>query len=123
MTQPAVPLPMLGQGGSLDGLTLALQTIMSGQAAIGSDVAAMRAEVARLGTRLEVIEVQNRTADEFRHDIEARVRVIEARESPADLDGRLRSLENFRYLILGVAAVGGTVAGWVGQWLAQHVHP
>ena len=104
------------------GLTLALQTILAGQSGIAADVAATRADVTRALVRLEVIEAQSKTADEFRHDVEARLRVVEARPTSPDHEGRLRALEKFRYTVGGLALVGGIVAGWLGEWLAVHVH-
>jgi hypothetical protein len=105
------------------GLTLALQTILAGQSGIAADVAATRADVTRALVRLEVIEAQSKTADEFRHDVEARLRVVEARPgAPGDHEGRLRALEKFRYTVGGLALVGGVLAGWLGEWLAVHVH-
>ena len=105
-----------GQATHVDGsLVVVLQQI-------GTDVAAMRVEVGQIGTQLAVQEQQVRTADERGRDLEARVRVIESRPPVADHEGRIRALERFRYTLAGVAAVGGVLAGLVGQWIAQHVH-
>ena len=94
-----------GQTTGMDsGLALALQTLLAQSQTTAADVSAMRSD------------------EEWRHDIETRVRVLEARPSGADVGGRLAALERFRYTVAGLAVAGGILAGWVGQYIAVHVH-
>ena len=115
MSQPAVTPS--GQTGTVDtaGLAVTLATIAQQQTAITSDMSAMRTDVARVATKVDAIETA-------RADFEARLRVIEQRPSTVDLEGRTRALERFRYTVGGLALAGGALAGWAGQWAAQHVH-
>lgn len=115
MTVPSVS--SAGQNGPMDaaGLSVTLATIAQQQTTITSDMAAMRTDVAKVATKVDVIEAA-------RADFEARLRVIEQRPSTVDLEGRTRALERFRYTLGGLVIAGGMVAGWVGQWAAQHVH-
>lgn len=85
--------------------SMALQTILSGQQNIQADVSALRADVTKALTHLEVIDVRNKTADEIHRDFEARIRI----------------LEKFRFTLAGLSAVGGILAGAVGYWLGHFV--
>lgn len=107
------------QAGSVDtGLTLAIQTVLSQQAQITADVSAMRADVSKALTRLEVIDQRNKNADDFHRDIEARIRVLEARPGvPVDHEPRIRALEKWRYALpasvgFGLASILVTVLGY-----------
>ena len=112
-----------GQTALVDsGLTMALQTLLSQSQTTGNDVSALRADVAKALTHLEVIDQRNRQADDLHRDYEARLRVLEARPDLADMPTRVAALERFRYTVAGLAVAGGVVAGWVGQWVAVHVH-
>lgn len=102
-------------------MTLAVQAMVQQQQAIATDVSAMRADVAKALTRLEVSDAQLQGMVTQIQDHEARLRIRESMPIPADHEGRLRALEKFRYTIGGFALAGGAVAGWFGQWLAQHV--
>lgn len=100
------------------GLTLALQTVLNQQAAIATDVSAMRGDVSKALTRLEVIDQRNKSADDFHRDVEARLRVLESRpEPPPDHEGRIRALERWRYALpasigFGLASVLVTLLGY-----------
>jgi len=122
MTQPAVT--PIGQASPVDtpGLALAVQSMVQQQQTIATDVSAMRADVAKALTRLEVSDAQLQGMVTQIQDHEARLRVRESITVPADHEGRLRALEKFRYTIGGLAIAGGAIAGWFGQWAAQHVH-
>lgn len=82
---------------------------------MATDVTAMRTDMARVMTKLDV-------AESARTDFEARLRVIEQRPSTVDLAADVKGLMKFRYTVAGAAVVGGAFAGWFGQWAAQHVH-
>lgn len=88
-----------------EGDNLALQTILAGQQTIQADVSALRSDVSRALTHLEVIDARNKTADEVHRDFEA----------------RLRLLERFRFTVAGLSVVGGMVAGAVGYWLGHFI--
>lgn len=122
MTQPGV-IPS-GQAVVVDtpGLAIAVQSMVQQQQAIATDVSAMRADVAKALIRLEVSDAQLQGMVTQIQDHEARLRIRETITVPSDHEGRLRALEKFRYTIGGFALAGGAVAGWFGQWLAQHVH-
>ena len=122
MTQPAVTPG--GQTVTVDtpGLALAVQSMVQQQQAIATDVSAMRADVAKALTRLEVSDAQLQGIVGQLQDHEARLRVREAIAVPTDHEGRLRALEKFRYTVGGLALAGGAAAGWVAEWAAQHVH-
>ena len=83
-----------------------LHQIIATQGTIGSDVSAVRSEVGKAITRLEVIETRNRTADLLHSDHETRIRL----------------LERFRYTLAGMAILAGVLAGLVGSWIGAHVH-
>jgi len=107
MTMPITPGGAFQlTGASLDGLALALQTVIAQNGQIAADLAAMRAEVGTLATRLAVIEAAGPGADGWHADMEARLRVV----------------ERFKYTLAGLVPTGGVIAGWVGQYLAAHVH-
>ena len=49
---------------------------------------------------------------------ELRKNVVEADKTLAVLDGRMRVLENWRWFVLGISAVLGTMAGYGASLLA-----
>ena len=90
----------------MDDVSLALQTVLSQQTSIAADVSALRTDVGKALTHLEVLDARNRTADELHRDFEARIRL----------------LERFRYTVAGVSVVGGTAAGFIGYLLGHVIH-
>ena len=86
--------------------TLTLQTILAGQQSIQSDLSAMRGDVTKALTHLEVIDTRNVNADLLHRDFEARIRI----------------LEKFRFTMAGFAMVGGILSGAVGYWLGHVLH-
>jgi len=87
-------------------LDLALQTMLTQQATIAQDVSALRENVGKALTHLEVIDQRNKIADELHRDFEA----------------RLRLLERFRWTIAGMSTIGGVAAGFIGYLLGHVVH-
>lgn len=86
--------------------TLTLQTILSGQQSIQQDVTAMRGDVTKALTHLEVIDNRNANADILHRDFEARIRI----------------LEKFRFTIAGFAIMGGLLSGAIGYWIGHILH-
>lgn len=82
--------------------SLALQTILTGQQSMQADLSALRSDVSKALTHLEVIDTRNKNADDLHRDFEA----------------RLRALESAKARIFGAAAVLGTLAGGASGWLA-----
>lgn len=121
MSDLTIPAGVTVQAGGMDGITLAVQTMLVQQSAMATDLAAMRAELTRSLTRLEVIESQRADLDGRTADHESRLRAVE-RALPSDAAGRIAALERFRYTLAGLAAAGGILAGWAGQWIGQHLH-
>ena len=70
------------------------------------EVTGMRAEVITILTKLAVIETRNLLADQARTDQEI----------------RLRSLERFRYGLMGAAVLAGSLAGFISAILTG-AHP
>lgn len=68
------------------------------------ELVGMRSDIVRALTRIEVIDARNAIVD----------------KDTADHESRLRTLEKFRYTLLGVALVGGTASGYLG-FLIGHV--
>lgn len=85
---------------------LALQTIIAQQGSIASDVSAMRTDVAKALTHLELVEQRNQAADRVHADHEA----------------RLRLLERFRWTLGGAVVVGGALAGLIGDLIGRAAH-
>lgn len=83
-----------------------LSEIISNQQGTRSDIAGMRAEVTRAITRLEVMDLRNKNADDLHRDFEARIRL----------------LERFRYTVAGVSLIGGFLAGFLGYIVGHAVH-
>ena len=73
---------------------------------IATDVTAMRGEVTKAMTRLEVF-------DTWRTQIVADV---------SDHETRLRLLERFRYTLAGMAVIGGVAAGLIGDLIGRALH-
>lgn len=86
--------------------SLLLQQIITQQSAIASDVSALRAEITKAVTHLEVVEARNRTADQLSRDHETRIRM----------------LERFRYTLAGMAVIGGILAGFIGDLIGHVTH-
>jgi hypothetical protein len=89
-------------------LAVVLQTISQAQAAMAADVTALRTDMTRVVTKLDV-------ADAARSDFETRLRVIEQRPSSVDLEVRVRRLEAWRYALptATLLGLGSTVAAIV----------
>jgi hypothetical protein len=68
------------------------------------EVTGMRAEVIAVLTKLAVIETRNLLAD----------------QAHADQEIRLRSLERFRYGLMGAAVLAGSLAGVVSSLITAH---
>lgn len=85
---------------------LVLQTIVTQQGAIQTDMSALRADVSKALTRIEVIDSRNQNADGLHRDYES----------------RLRLLERFRWTLGGVSLVGGFLSGFLGYLLGHVVH-
>ena len=67
------------------------------------EITAMRADVTRALTRIEVIDSRNIDADRIH----------------ADHEGRLRALERFRYTLLGVCIVVSGASSFVGYLIGH----
>jgi hypothetical protein len=85
--------------------SLALQTILNGQQGIQADVSALRSDVTKALTHIEVIDVKNQASDEIHRDFEARIRI----------------LERFRFTLAGLSVVGGILAGAVGYFVGHMI--
>lgn len=83
-----------------------LHQIISQQGAMAADMSALRSDVGKAITRLEVIDVRNRAAD----------------QDHGDFESRLRALERFRYTLAGLAVIGGILAGLLGTYIGTHLH-
>jgi hypothetical protein len=68
------------------------------------EVIGMRAEIAAALTKLAVIETRN----------------VLSEQAHADQEIRLRSLERFRYSLMGAAVLAGTLAGFVSAIITSH---
>jgi hypothetical protein len=68
------------------------------------EIAGMRADVGRALERLAVVEIRNTTAD----------------ATHMDHEGRLRTLERFRFTLMGVASAVGAISGIVAQVIHLH---
>lgn len=86
--------------------SLLLHQIIAAQGAISADLSAMRDNVIKTLTRLEVIEAGNQAANLLH----------------ADHETRLRLLERFRYTLLGVSIVVGLAAGIAGDLIGHAIH-
>ena len=81
--------------------------LQAGQVTIADlfrEIAAMRTEVARTLTRLEVLDAQGTAADQLHRDHETRIRKLEA----------------FRWQLMGVYVLLSVLSGYVG-FLLGHV--
>ena len=85
--------------------SLALQTILNGQQGIQADVSALRSDVTKALTHIEVIDVRNQASDEIHRDFEARIRI----------------LERFRFTLAGLSVVGGILAGAAGYFVGHMI--
>lgn len=83
-------------------------------------MSAMQADMAKVATRLEVINSRNQNADEIHHDHESRLRVIEA-ATPKNLDIRLGALEAARWRAQGMATLFGALSGGVVATLIAYL--
>jgi hypothetical protein len=73
-------------------------------------MSAMQADLAKVATRLEVIDSRNKNADDIHRDHEVRLRAIEGQIPPA-LDKRLSVLEQVRAKQAGAMALLGALSG------------
>jgi hypothetical protein len=90
----------------------------SGQVTIGDlyrELVGMRGDLTRSLSKLEVIESRNSDADRLHSDHEARIRSIEG-AVPSGLEGRVMSLEKFRWQVVGaLVTINGLAV--VVEWL------
>ena len=105
MASPLPPWPPAQPPAAPD-VTLALQTMLNQQSTIQQDVSALRADVGRALTRIEVIDQRNKGADSLHTDVEA----------------RLRLLERFRWTLGGVSIVAGFLSGFLGYLIGHAIH-
>jgi hypothetical protein len=82
---------------------LLLQQIIGQQSQIAADMSAMRSDVTRALTRLELVDQRDQAAG-------------------ADHEARLRQLERFRYTLAGLAVFGGVTAGFIGDLIGHAIH-
>ena len=68
------------------------------------EVTGMRAEVSAALTKLAVIETRNGLSD----------------QAHVDQEMRLRTLERFRYSLMGAAVLAGTASGFVAALITAH---
>lgn len=85
--------------------SLLLQQIITQQSTIAKDLSAMRAEVAKALTHLEVVDTRNLAAEQLH----------------ADHETRLRLLERFRYTLAGMAVIGGVLSGFIGDLIGHAI--
>jgi hypothetical protein len=85
---------------------LLLQQIIGQQAQIAADMSAMRSDVTRALTRLELVDQRDQAAEQLHRDHEV----------------RLRMLERFRYTMAGAALAGGVIAGFIGDLIGHATH-
>lgn len=85
--------------------TLLLHQVVGQQGQIASDMSAMRSDVTRAITHLEVFDQWRTTANTVM----------------ADHESRLRVLERWKYTLAGMVALGGAAAGIVGNLIAAHI--
>lgn len=64
-------------------------------------MSAMQADVAKVATRLEVLDSQNRSAEDIHRDHEQRMRALEA----------------FKWKLVGVAIATGVTSGGLGEFI------
>jgi hypothetical protein len=69
-------------------------------------LSAIQGDLAKMATRLEVIDTVSKTADQQRADHETRIRALEA----------------FRWKLAGIAIVVGILAGFVTAWASSRGH-
>ena len=70
------------------------------------EISGMRADVGKALERIAVIDSKNNTAERDHLDHETRI----------------RTLERFKYIMLGGAGLGGAIAGWIAQYVANRGH-
>lgn len=85
---------------------LLLQQIISQQSQLATDMSAMRSDLTRALTRLELVDQREQSAGQLQ----------------ADHETRLRLLERFRYTLAGLAVVGGVLAGFIGDLIGHAIH-
>ena len=83
-------------------LQLVLGQLQDGQKQIGSDVSAIRGDMSTVTTKLAILET--RVSEHWLTDIESRLRV----------------LERFRFLLMGMAILASLGAGFLGS-VIQHL--
>lgn len=69
-------------------------------------LSAIQGDLAKMATRLEVIDTRNKGAD----------------EKSADHETRIRALEAFRWKLAGIAVVIGILGGILTAWASSHGH-
>lgn len=68
-------------------------------------MSAIQSDVSKALTRLEVIDSRNKTADNI----------------DADHENRIRTLEAFRWKLLGLALAISVLTGFLAAWLPSHI--
>lgn len=81
----------------------ALQTGQVTLADLFRVMSAMQADVAKVATRLEVLDTNNKNADAIHADHETRIRALEA----------------FRWKLAGIAVVLGILVGIASAWITS----
>ena len=96
--------------------------IPSSQVTIGDlyrELVGMRGDLSRSLSKLEVIESRNNDADRIHNDHESRLRTAEA-AIPTGLEGRMMSLEKFRWQVAGALLIINALAVVVEWALSRH---
>lgn len=83
-----------------------VQIMLQQQGTIAQDVSALRVDVGKALTRLELVDQRNKISD----------------ADHVDFETRLRILERFRWTVTGVSLVAGFASGFVGYLLGHAVH-
>jgi hypothetical protein len=79
------------------------------------EIVGLRADLTRSLSKLEVIESRNGEADRLHADHEARLRSLE-HALPTGLDGRMMSLEKFRWQVVG-ALIAINALAVIVEWV------
>lgn len=86
---------------------LLLQQVATQQSRIADDMSVIRDGVTKAAGRIDALDKLNTLADQIH----------------ADHEGRLRVLERFRLVLIGVALAAGAASGYLADLLAHVGHP